>query len=427
MNKLATKFYLPSKKLWKSYITLVLTLFSGTILAQCDGQATFTDSRDGNVYNQVTIGSQCWMAENLNFSTSGTFINGTINQTNNGVVEKYCYNNSDAMCTSWGGLYQWGEVMQYSTVSGSQGICPDGWHIPTDAEWCTLENTVQPGADPGCNTFGWRGGELEVGQPHGFEGQRAGYRGSGAAFLTNGTEGIVWSSSETSGSTAMARDWDVATTGSLRYNGAKDMGLSIRCVRNTAPWPLPIELLYFKANWLDQSYKQVILEWETLSESSNSHFEIERSIDAIHFEHVKSVAGVGETNENVDYSTLDNSPYQEGTSYYRLKQIDNNGDFEYSNIEALNIPEGLSFINLFPNPAVNDLNVLLTSSQEDEVTIKVVNNLGQTVREMGEIVEKGYNAIKLNVSEMDAGNYFIEIYTTSGKYKIERKFMKAKE
>ena len=93
--------------------------------------SSFTDGRDGKTYTSVQIGTQCWMKENLNV---GTRINGSSNQTNNGVVEKYCFNNLESNCDVYGGLYQWNELMQYVSTQGVKGICPLDWHIPTDQE-----------------------------------------------------------------------------------------------------------------------------------------------------------------------------------------------------------------------------------------------------------------------------------------------------
>jgi uncharacterized protein (TIGR02145 family) len=81
------------------------------------------------------------MAQNLNV---GTRINGSVNQTNNGSIEKYCYNDLESNCDIYGGMYHWNEFMNYtsssnSNPSGRQGICPSGWHVPSDAEWCQLE------------------------------------------------------------------------------------------------------------------------------------------------------------------------------------------------------------------------------------------------------------------------------------------------
>jgi len=97
------------------------------------------DSRNTISYNTTLIGSQCWLAENMNI---GTMIANTSNQTDNSEIQKYCYNNTIGNCTAYGGLYQWGEAMQYSTDTAAQGICPSGWHIPTDYEWKVLEGNV---------------------------------------------------------------------------------------------------------------------------------------------------------------------------------------------------------------------------------------------------------------------------------------------
>lgn len=102
---------------------------------------------DENYYRIVTIGTQTWMAENLN---TGEILHPNISyatigaeQTENDVIEKYCYGNDDRNCDSLGGLYTWKEMMDYTpsdtgTIGTTQGICPAGWHVPTLAEWETL-------------------------------------------------------------------------------------------------------------------------------------------------------------------------------------------------------------------------------------------------------------------------------------------------
>jgi len=112
---------------------------------------------EGQWYQTIQVFGQCWLKENLNV---GTRIQGSAYQTNNGTIEKYCYGNSDAMCATYGGLYLWDELMQYSQEPRSQGICPEGWHIPTEAEIGILEGGVDsyyPIGDPVWNTMGLRG------------------------------------------------------------------------------------------------------------------------------------------------------------------------------------------------------------------------------------------------------------------------------
>ena len=107
-----------------------------------DGRTCGTITYGGQTYQTVIIGTQCWMKENLNI---GVPILGSSYQTDNGTLEKYCYNNNASNCDTYGGLYQWDEMMQYVTTEGTQGICPTGWHLPSDAEWCILENYVDAG------------------------------------------------------------------------------------------------------------------------------------------------------------------------------------------------------------------------------------------------------------------------------------------
>ena len=103
----------------------------------CKGTPTVT--YEGQVYNTIQIFNQCWLKVNLNV---GTMIPGTEEMTDNGIIEKYCYNNEPDSCTKYGGLYQWNEMMQYVTQQGTQGICPPDWHLPTDEEWKVLEGAV---------------------------------------------------------------------------------------------------------------------------------------------------------------------------------------------------------------------------------------------------------------------------------------------
>lgn len=86
-------------------------------------------------YNTVKIGSQVWMRENLNY---GTMISFNQNQTDNGIPEKHCYDNDEANCGDYGGLYQWNEAMQYASYNSSPGLCPVGWHFASRDEWNTL-------------------------------------------------------------------------------------------------------------------------------------------------------------------------------------------------------------------------------------------------------------------------------------------------
>jgi uncharacterized protein (TIGR02145 family) len=101
----------------------------------------------------VSCGTQIWAAANLDV---GIMINGTVTATNNGIVEKYCYNDLPANCATYGGLYRWDEMMNYTSTincdpcggAGRQGICPAGFHIPTDLEWSRFEFCLESNIAP---------------------------------------------------------------------------------------------------------------------------------------------------------------------------------------------------------------------------------------------------------------------------------------
>jgi uncharacterized protein (TIGR02145 family)/uncharacterized repeat protein (TIGR02543 family) len=207
------------------------------------------DNRDGQSYETVQIGEQCWMAENLNI---GIRINGSSNQTNNGTIEKYCLNNLDANCNNYGGLYQWDEMMQYSTTAGVQGICPSGWHVPTDGEWTALTNYVSNQPEYICNnnasyiskalaaTTNWIisvqtcavGNNLSANNASKFTALPGCYRYGSGSYSETGSSGFWWSSSEESATDAWYRFMGYVYAVIYQTPGDKDWGFSVRCLRD---------------------------------------------------------------------------------------------------------------------------------------------------------------------------------------------------
>ena len=211
----------------------------------CGG--TLTDTRDGQTYTTVQIGTQCWMAENLNI---GTRIDDNNDQTYNGTIEKYCYDNNPANCDTYGGLYQWDEMMQYTTTEGTHGICPSGWHLPTDAEWKTLEmhlgmsqasadSTTYRGTDEGSKLAGneplWINGNLDHNSnfgTSGFTSLPGGYWTIEDNFRHLTSYAFFWSSSEMFGPIAWGRQLFCADARVFRDHYDKYNGHSVRCVRD---------------------------------------------------------------------------------------------------------------------------------------------------------------------------------------------------
>ncbi len=203
----------------------------------CPGTPTVT--YEGQTYNTVQIGTQCWFKENLNV---GTMIPGSQEMVDNGIIEKYCYDDDPANCATYGSLYQWSEMMQYDTVQGTQGICPTGWHIPTDAEWTVLTDflggeyiaggkmkatgTIEAG------TGLWYAPNEGATNSSGFTALPAGYRHYSGNFFSLGFNTLFWSSTEYDSSNAWDRLllFDFANVN--RDDVSKGSGFSSRCVKD---------------------------------------------------------------------------------------------------------------------------------------------------------------------------------------------------
>ena len=196
----------------------------------------------GDLYTTVLIGSQCWFQKNLNY---GSRVSGSSHQTDNSIIEKYCYGDLDATCITYGGLYQWAETVQYqngatNTTSTSppftgnvQGICPNGWHIPTLAEFTTLQTTLG-GSSFGnlLKAVGQGTGSGEGSNISGFSALLAGGRYNTGNFFGVGEFTIFWSSSEFDATTAYYLYLSYYDSYIDLLNDTKGRGYSVRCLKD---------------------------------------------------------------------------------------------------------------------------------------------------------------------------------------------------
>ena len=223
------------------------------IMAQaCLGLATVTDY-DLNVYNTVQIGNQCWMRENLRSThyADGTAIAaGTTSST----TTAYYYPLQGDF--TYGYLYNWKAVMRNSSnsqsnPSGVQGVCPNGWHVPSDAEWDELQNYVSSQSHYLCNgdnnnvakalaaKTGWVSstgtcavGNIQVSNnATGFSALPAGHN-YGGSYTNYGTAATFWSSTEAGSANTFDRSVDYSNAVFTRSNHPKGYGFSVRCLRD---------------------------------------------------------------------------------------------------------------------------------------------------------------------------------------------------
>lgn len=180
-------------------------------------------------YNSVQIGSQCWLKQNIDV---GEFKFATIigSQTNNLVIEKYCYSDDSSNCDAYGGLYQWGEAMQYETTEGSRGICPIGWHIPTLQEILILKANVSDDGNA-LKAIGQGTGAGAGTNTSKFSALLVGYKGYTNEFyhLNEGTH--YWSSTLSSSLPnfmVLEGDNDIIALSTV----GPSVGFSVRCIKN---------------------------------------------------------------------------------------------------------------------------------------------------------------------------------------------------
>ncbi|NJO91575.1 MAG: hypothetical protein HC831_23400, partial [Chloroflexia bacterium] len=217
---------------------------------------TVTDVQ-GNTYKTIKIGDQWWMAENLKSThySDGTAINYAadsatwVNLGKTGLG--YCYyDNESSNATPYGVIYNWQTAMRSSTTESVQGVCPSGWHLPSDEEWKTLEKSLGM-SDVEANNSGWRGNEegnalKDDGADYwlsnntgtntsGFTAVGSGYRTGNAQddnfySLTDYAE--FWTSTFDGGDDAWYRILRYSESRIRREHYLRSYGRSVRCVKN---------------------------------------------------------------------------------------------------------------------------------------------------------------------------------------------------
>jgi len=200
-------------------------IFYDTLQIQVQASASvITDSRDGQVYGYRQIGTQVWMTQNLNYLPTGS------------KDSSWCYANDTANCAQFGRLYDWTTAMAGSTASEARGICPTGWHVPSQAEFTlftryadSADNLIFDGSTISLKSDStWTTGAGT--DLFGFKALAGGYYAE-AQFYCQGTRGIFWTSTQSSAPWAW---YNELTSWSGAFNGshATSDGYSLRCVQD---------------------------------------------------------------------------------------------------------------------------------------------------------------------------------------------------
>ena len=207
----------------------------------------YTDTRDGNHYNVVKIGNQLWMAENLKYLPS--VVGPSTGSYTEPYYYVYGYNGNDVAAakatdnyTTYGVLYNWTAAMNGAASSSAnpssvQGVCPAGWHLPSDAEWTQLIDFLGGGSIAGgklkeTGNFHWNTPNEGATNETGFTALGGGMRYSNGSFNFLRLTGEWWSTTENSDTHVWNRNMRYDDSMVSRYPNHKQYGFSVRCVRD---------------------------------------------------------------------------------------------------------------------------------------------------------------------------------------------------
>ena len=226
------------------------------------------------------------------------------------------------------------------------------------------------------------------------------------------SDAVTWTPISTiTGNTSMTNTLYVSGTGRyVRMYGtarATGYGYSLYEFQVYGVITLPVELLYF-AGTLEDNHT-VSLAWATATETNNDHFDIERSGDAINYTTLSTVKGDGNSASIKNYQCTDFSPLS-GANYYRLKQVDANGQYVYSTVVVVHTPqkEGVG-LSIYPNPVLDFVQVAANSSGELIRQINLYDVTGVKLSSYNN--SSGIATTQIDCSRLTPGVYLLEVKT----------------
>ncbi|MEO8590780.1 MAG: T9SS type A sorting domain-containing protein, partial [Flavobacteriales bacterium] len=183
---------------------------------------------------------------------------------------------------------------------------------------------------------------------------------------------------------------------------------------------LPLEFLSFEA---EPKARQVDLRWTTGHEVNTAYFQVERSVDGVHFGQLGRVEAGGYTQGATEYLFVDAAPAK-GTNYYRLDQVDGDGARDYSKVVTATYSWGTVPLNVYPNPAGESLWAAFEMPEEGSVGWRITDMSGRIVSEGLSNVAAGMNQVEVPLARIDAGSYLLEVLDGSGVSLSNARFVK---
>lgn len=201
------------------------------------------------------------------------------------------------------------------------------------------------------------------------------------------------------------------------FNGFSQFGVAA-----SSDFFLPAELLQI---WAESKTDHIEVNWTVGSEHNLSHYSLERSEDGESFTAIATLQAAGNSTTSLSYSHDDYDVAREQDYYYRYRSVDFDGSEEFSPIVHGRLSALTDFtIDLYPNPAMHDLTIYLESDQVRELTIGLYDNMGKLIANQSTLIQKGSNAIPVNVEQLSDGMYTFRFEDALNSAIITKRFIK---
>jgi trimeric autotransporter adhesin len=219
-----------------------------------------------------------------------------------------------------------------------------------------------------------------------------------SSTITNATTAIIPTYAEAHGANGYMLQGDITSFSSFYFSSSN--------------FTLPLDLLTFTGRL--QNNNTVLLNWKTENEINTSHFIVERSADGNNFSGIGNVSANGRNGVagSFNYSFTDNDAVNQSSQrlYYRLKMVDIDGTFKYSNIISVSLPLTIGKLSISPNPVIKDVKVTIASPAEGRVQWKLIDNVGRIILKGSENVKKGAgNNFTIGMTRLPAGTYYLSV------------------
>ncbi|MFT3912151.1 MAG: T9SS type A sorting domain-containing protein [Ferruginibacter sp.] len=387
-----------------------------------DGDVTVNPSGTGRSTWVVKFNSAGGIDWQKAYGSDGDHTAGNkITATSDGgyIVASYCHQNG-------------GDVTDYH--SGT-----DGWIIKLDASGnLTWQKTLGGSSDDWIGNVipSGDGGYFCVGGTYSSDGDITFNQGNKDVWVVklSSTGSLLWQKTfggddhdeADAGPLCLTPDGGLLVAGDARSNNTGDVGpnhsdagLDDIWVVKLVPDVAPVVLGNFDAI---AKRPDVLCNWKTMQEQNSSHFIVERSYDAVHFNEAGKVNAKGNSALPTGYNFIDKNACLSGAAYlyYRLKIVDVDGTYKYSSTVKVNVKYNFA-LNIYPNPVVDVLTVDLTSLTREDAVITIIDAAGKKMYQKNITIEKGKNTIPINTTFLPGDTYILSV---NGKQYYTAEFIK---